>query len=62
MRGRRKELGLTQQALADRCGLHLTYLSQIERGRRNIGLLNITRIAEGLETEASVLLVGVRAT
>ena len=56
MRARRRELGLTQETLAERCGLHWTYLGQIERGRRNIGLLNIVRIAAALETSVSDLL------
>lgn len=60
MRARRRELGLTQEALAVRCGLHWTYLGQIERGRRNIGLLNIVRIAAALETSAAALLDDIR--
>ncbi len=39
---------LSQEELADRCGLHPTYISGIERGRRNISLLNIYRLAAAL--------------
>ena len=56
MRARRRELGLTQERLAEACGLHWTYLGQIERGRRNIGLLNIVRIAAALGTSPAELL------
>jgi transcriptional regulator with XRE-family HTH domain len=56
MRSRRKQLGMTQETLADMCGLHWTYLGQIERGRRNIGLLNIVRIANALRVSAATLL------
>ena len=52
---RRKELGLTQEAAAERMGLHWTYLGQVERGRRNVSLHNIVRIAEGLEMDAGEL-------
>ena len=52
VRQRREELGLTQEAAAERMDLHWTYLGQIERGRRNVSLHNIVRIAEGLEVDA----------
>jgi transcriptional regulator with XRE-family HTH domain len=45
---RREELGLTQEALADQAGIHRTYLSDIERGSRNVCLLNIERMAAAL--------------
>ena len=56
MRQRREELGLTQEAAAERMGLHWTYLGQVERGRRNVSLHNIVRIAAGLEVDASQLM------
>ncbi|HVF76322.1 MAG TPA: helix-turn-helix transcriptional regulator [Acidimicrobiales bacterium] len=58
IRARRAVLGLSQEALADRCELHWTYVGQIERGRRNVSLLNILRLAKALEVDASELLVG----
>ena len=40
--------GLSQEELAERAGLHYTYVGGIERGERNLGLLNIERMAAGL--------------
>ena len=48
VRTRREELKLTQEELAERVGIHRTYLSDIERGTRNPSLINIDRIAESL--------------
>lgn len=53
---RRVELGLTQEVAAERMGLHWTYLGQVERGRRNVSLHNIVRIAAGLEIDAGAML------
>ncbi|RDB47057.1 helix-turn-helix domain-containing protein [Tsukamurella tyrosinosolvens] len=52
---RRTELGLTQEVAAERIGVHWTYLGQVERGRRNVSLHNIVRIAQGLEIDAGEL-------
>ena len=40
--------GISQEELADRCGLHRTYISDIELGKRNLSLENIERIAISL--------------
>jgi transcriptional regulator with XRE-family HTH domain len=45
---RRESLGLSQEELAQRSGLHRTYVSDIERGARNPSLKTICRLAEGL--------------
>lgn len=45
--------GLSQEALADKAGLHRTYVGAVERGERNITLLNANRIAEGLGVSLS---------
>jgi transcriptional regulator with XRE-family HTH domain len=56
MRKLRKIKGLSQEKLAEMSGLDRTYIGSVERGERNISLLNIFRIAESLKTRASVLL------
>ena len=42
---RREELKLTQEDLSDGVGIHRTYLSDVERGSRNLSLINIERLA-----------------
>ena len=51
----REELGLTQEDLAEKAGIHRTYLSDIERGSRNVSLLNIERLASALSLSLSEL-------
>lgn len=46
---RRLELGLSQEAFAEKAQLHRTYIGGIERGKRNVALLNIIQIAQALE-------------
>jgi len=46
----REEQQITQEEAAERCGLHRTYYSGIERGVRNVSLLNIEKIGKGLKT------------
>ena len=43
---------MSQEAFADKCGMHRTYISAIECYRRSISLENIQRIADALEIEA----------
>lgn len=49
----RLEQGISQEELADRCGLHRTYISDIELGKRNLSLENIERIAISLNKTLS---------
>lgn len=44
----REEQGINQEEAAERCRLHRTYYSGIERGVRNISLVNIEKISRGL--------------
>jgi transcriptional regulator with XRE-family HTH domain len=48
IRARREELGLSQEQLAERAGLHWTFVSGVERGVRNPGLNTIGKIAVAL--------------
>ena len=52
---RREELGLTQEDLADKAGIHRTYLSDVERGSRNLSLINVERLAIALSISLSEL-------
>jgi transcriptional regulator with XRE-family HTH domain len=55
VRKRREGIDLTQEALAEKAGLDRTYISDIERGSRNLSISNIVRIAKALGTTASDL-------
>lgn len=55
LRRLRTEAGLSQEELADRAGLHRTYVSSVEGGHRNVTLENIFAFAEALGTTPSVL-------
>ncbi len=48
-------LRLSQEELAERCGFDRTYISMLERGKRNPSLLNLLKLARGLETSVSQL-------
>ncbi len=54
----RVKLGLSQEAFADKCGLDRTYISGIERGKRNVSLRNIEVLAKGLDVSISELMSG----
>jgi len=56
LRKLRKEMGYSQEDLADKAKLHPTYIGQIERGLRNPSLVNLEKIAKALKTTASKLL------
>ncbi|MDX2358936.1 helix-turn-helix transcriptional regulator [Dietzia sp. PP-33] len=60
IRGTRLEAGLSQEELAHRVGLHRTYIGSVERGERNIGLLNIAALATVLQVDASTFVTGLR--
>lgn len=53
----RTQSGLSQEAFAEKCGLHRTYISAVECYRRSISLENIQRIADALEIETYKLFV-----
>ncbi len=61
IRKHRRGLNLSQDELAFRCGLHRTYMSDVERGARNLSFLSLLAIANGLGATISELTAGVRS-
>jgi transcriptional regulator with XRE-family HTH domain len=61
IRERRAELGLSQEGLADKASLHWTFVGQVERGRRNLSLHNLLKLAEALETDPGRLVENLHA-
>jgi transcriptional regulator with XRE-family HTH domain len=59
VREKRIALGLSQEAFAAKCHLDRTYMSGIERGKRNVALRNIESIARALSISISELLEGI---
>lgn len=53
----RLALGLSQEEFAEKCGLHRTYISSIERFQRNISIENVQRIADALGIESYKLFI-----
>lgn len=51
----RKRLGISQEVLAERAELHRTYVSDVERGARNLSLESITRVARALNISVADL-------
>ena len=56
IRERRQALGFTQEDLAAKTHLHRTYIGSVERGERNLSILNLRQIAKSLRTTISELL------
>jgi transcriptional regulator with XRE-family HTH domain len=59
LRQRRNKLGVSQEAFADMCELDRTYIGGIERGERNVALVNIEKIAKTLRVSIADLFKGV---
>lgn len=57
----RQQMGISQEGLAEKCGMHRTYISAIECHRRSISLENIQRIANALDVETYRLFLEVNA-
>ena len=60
VRERRKECGLSQEELAHKSGMHRTYVSSVERGERNIALVNIIALAAALGVDTGDLVAGLK--
>ena len=59
VRAIRQDKKISQEELGDLCGLHRTYISDIELGKRNVSLENIEKIAHALQVKKSELFVEV---
>ena len=59
VRALRVERGLSQEDLAQNAGLHRTYVGGIERGERNISLVNIEKLAIALDVSVESLMSGI---
>jgi transcriptional regulator with XRE-family HTH domain len=60
MKAIRERRGYSQEFLADLAHLHRTYIGGVERGERNVSLVNIWRIADALEVPPSFLFADIR--
>jgi len=58
VREERKKLGLSQETLAEKAGVHRTYIGMIERGEKNITIANIHKISKALKVKISKLTEG----
>lgn len=56
IRKQRLKIGLSQEELADRAGLHRTYVGGVERGERNISLVNILKLARAMDVKLADLM------
>ena len=56
IRDLRVKKGMSQEAFADRCGLHRSHMGEIERGKANMTLATLLIISSSLQTTASALL------
>jgi transcriptional regulator with XRE-family HTH domain len=62
IRQRREAQGLTQAQLGDRCRLHRTFIGSVERGERNVSILNLRTIALALRMGLVELLADEKAS
>lgn len=56
IRAVRLERGLSQEALADAAGIDRSHMGKIERGERNVSMLNVARVAEALNITIASLM------
>ena len=59
MKNIRLSLNLSQEEMAELCGLHRTYIGSMERGERNISILNIVKICKSIKYPPDKILEGV---
>jgi transcriptional regulator with XRE-family HTH domain len=56
MQGSRAGEPMSQEELAERAGVHRTYVGDVERGQRNVSLINVWRLARALGVSLSALM------
>jgi transcriptional regulator with XRE-family HTH domain len=56
VRSKRLERGWSQTELAERIGLHFTFVGSVERGERNVSLQSLLRLADGLQVNVGSLI------
>ena len=56
----RERLGISQEELAERAGIHRTFMSHVECATRNITVYNLVKIARALKVKPSILLEEVK--
>lgn len=56
LRRRRRALGISQEELAEKAGLHRTYVGSVERGERNVSIDNMERLAAAIDSTIQRLL------
>jgi transcriptional regulator with XRE-family HTH domain len=59
LRRHRQKLGVSQEAFADMCQLDRSYIGGVERGERNVALVNIEKIAKTLRLSVAQLFRGI---
>lgn len=57
IRRHREESGWTQEELGEKCELHRTFIGSVERGERNVSILNLRQIAKALRVPLAELVV-----
>ena len=62
IRNYRTQQKLSQEELAEKCGLHPTYIGQVERGEKNATIESISKIAAGLSVSLSTLFENIEST
>ena len=56
LRQRREEMGLSQEGLASRAGVHRTYVGAVERAEVNVSIDNLERLAQAVDVPLSTLI------
>ncbi|HEY9791295.1 MAG TPA: helix-turn-helix transcriptional regulator [Candidatus Obscuribacterales bacterium] len=56
IKAKRRQLGMSQEILSEKSGLHRTYISDAERGSRNLSIQSMIRLAGGLDVPLSSLI------